>query len=262
MRTLWPAISRISCTMAEATTAPGAARRPDRWRLAAAGLGAGITAAAAYGLRDPLASMASYTAALMALNQLVPPLILLAAPPSLARHRRTLAVVFDPWIATTVFVGLSIAVSLPGILDPTLANALYAGPLGVFELLAGIVFWGQLLPATRQLGRPWQAALLAWAGSIPMTVVALVWMLAANVLYTPYLNVICRWNVSPLLDQKWAGFVMFLAGMPLQLAAAWLLLEVGARRQSAPETAYSAALRRSGRADFRAGATRCPPSGL
>jgi cytochrome c oxidase assembly factor CtaG len=153
-------------------------------------------------------------------------------------------------------------VSLPGILDPTLANALYAGPLGVFELLAGIVFWGQLLPATRQLGRPWQAALLAWAGSIPMTVVALVWMLAANVLYTPYLNVICRWNVSPLLDQKWAGFVMFLAGMPLQLAAAWLLLEVGARRQSAPETAYSAALRRSGRADFRAGATRCPPSGL
>jgi hypothetical protein len=31
-----------------------------------------------------------------------------------------------------------------------------------------------------------------------------------------------------LLDQKWAGFVMFLAGMPLQLAAAWLLLELGA----------------------------------
>ena len=215
--------------MPEATTAPGSALWPDRWRVAAAGLGAVISAAAAYGLRDPLASMASYTAALMALNQLAPPLLLLAVPASLARRRRALAVVFDPWIATTVFVGLSIAVSLPGIFDPTLANALYAGPLGLFELLAGMLFWGQLLPATRQLRRPWQAALLAWAGSIPMTVVALVWILAANVHYTPYLDVICRWDVPPLLDQKWAGFVMFLAGMPLQLAAAWLLLEPGAR---------------------------------
>jgi putative membrane protein len=248
--------------MPEATAAPGSALWPDRWRLAAAGLGAGITAAAAFGLRDPLASMASYTAALMALNQLAPPLILLATPPSLARHRRALAVIFDPWIAIAAFVGLGIAVSLPGILNPTLANALYAGPLGLFELLAGILFWGQLLPATRQLRRPWKAALLAWAGSIPMTVVALVWMLAANVLYTPYIDVICRWNVPPLLDQKWAGFVMFLAGMPLQLAAAWLLLELGARPRSAPEAAHVALLRRSGLADFRAGATRCPPSGL
>jgi cytochrome c oxidase assembly factor CtaG len=185
--------------MPEATTAPGSALWPDRWRVAAAGLGAVISAAAAYGLRDPLASMASYTAALMALNQLAPPLLLLAVPASLAR-RRALAVVFDPWIATTVFVGLSIAVSVPGIFDPTLANALYAGPLGLFELLAGMLFWGQLLPATRQLRRPWQAALLAWVGSIPMTVVALVWILAANVLYTPYLDVICRWNVPPLLE--------------------------------------------------------------
>ena len=154
MRRLSRAISHISCTMPEATTAPGSAPWPGRWRLAAAGLGAMIAATAAFGLRDPLASMASYTAALMRSNQLAPPLLLLAVPASFARLRRAFAVVFDPWIATSVFVGLSIAVTLPGIFDPTLANALYAGPLGLFESLAGMLFWGQLLPATRQLRRP------------------------------------------------------------------------------------------------------------
>ena len=57
-----------------------------------------------------------------------------------------------------------------------------------------------------------------------MTAVAIVWMLADNVLYTPYLDVICRWNIPPLMDQRWAGFVMFVAGIPLQLAATYLMI--------------------------------------
>jgi len=169
--------------------------------------------------------MAAYTAGLMALNQAVPPMLLVALPPRrLAGHERAVAIVFDPWIATALFVGLSIAVSLPGILDPTLANALYAAPLGLFMLVSGVLFWGQIFPATQGLQAPWQIALLAWGGSIPMTVVALVWMLSPDVIYTPYLNVICRWDIPPLADQKWAGFIMFVAGVPLQIAAAWRLV--------------------------------------
>jgi cytochrome c oxidase assembly factor CtaG len=215
--------SNISCTAAEGSCAPWGGRGRLR-RAAIGGLAVGVVVAGALGLRDPLASMASYTASLMALNQIAPPLLLLAAPRSLLQCRRALAAIFDPWIATVAFVGLSIAVSLPGILDSSLANALYAAPLGLLELIAGLLFWAQLLPATRQLRKSWQAGLLAWAVGIPMTVVALVWMLTPKVLYTPYLDVICRWNIPPLLDQKWAGFIMFAAGLPLQIAAFWLLL--------------------------------------
>jgi putative membrane protein len=59
---------------------------------------------------------------------------------------------------------------------------------------------------------------------MPMTAVAVIWMLSPNVLYTPYLDVICRWNIPPLADQRWAGLVMFGAGLPLPLAGAWILL--------------------------------------
>lgn len=170
------------------------------------------------GLRDPLASMASYTAALMVLNQLSPPFLLLA----LRRPVRSL--LFDPVLGVVAFVGLSVAVSLPGLLDPTLANALYAAPLGLLELMAGLMIWGQFFQTTSQLRHGWQAALLGWLASLPMTAVAVMWMLAPRVLYTPYLDVICRWDIPPLADQRWAGFVMFVAGVPLQLAATWRLV--------------------------------------
>ena len=202
-------------------------------RLHILSLAAGILALGwgLWGMGDPLASMASYTAALMTLNQIAPPLLLLAL------QRRVpdgvlAEILFDPVAASLVFVGLSVAVSLPGIFDRSLAGALYAAPLGLLELIAGLMFWAQLTPTTRRIARPWLAGALGWLGSLPMVVVALVWMLWPDVLYTPYLDVICRWNVPPITDQRWAGFVMFLAGLPLQFAAAWLLLGIGRRSET------------------------------
>ena len=195
---------------------------------AAAGIaGLAAAAAAAASLRDPLASMASYTGALMALNQLVPPLLLAALPRSRSAAVGAAAVLFDPILSLATFGALSAAVSLPGLLNPTLAGALYAAPLGALELLTGLMIWAQVMPATRHIHADWRVALLVWVGTLPMTVVAVVWMMAPAVIYTPYLDVICRWDVPPLVDQKWAGFVMLVAGMPLQLAAAWVLLGLG-----------------------------------
>jgi len=57
-----------------------------------------------------------------------------------------------------------------------------------------------------------------------MAVVAVIWMLSPDVLYTPHLNVICRWNISPILDQRWAGLLMFVAGVPIQFVGVWLLI--------------------------------------
>lgn len=204
-------------------------------RVLAAVAGTLVVALAALGLRDPLASMSSYTAALMALNQIAPPLLLLALPDTIRvglRGRGTGAALasflLDPWAATTLFIGLSIAVSLPGVFDPSVANALYAAPLGVLELLFGLLFWAQFMPATRRIRPAWLAGAVAWIGAMPMTVVAVVWMLSPDVLYTPYLDVICRWNIPPLVDQRWAGLVMFVAGVPVQLVGVWLLLGLGA----------------------------------
>ena len=202
-------------------------------RLACASAGLSVSAAAfVYGLRNPLASMADYTAALMILNQIAPPLLLAALPPPSPRFGSMVAVLFDPVLAVGLFTALSIAVSFPAILDPTLANALYAAPLGLLELLAGLLIWGQLAGATRQIRSRWRLAVIVWLASIPMAAVAVVWMLSSKVIFTPYLDVICRWDLPPLLDQKWAGFAMFAAGVPLQLAAAWVLLDPFAREAS------------------------------
>lgn len=65
---------------------------------------------------------------------------------------------------------------------------------------------------------------MAWIGAMPMTVAAVIWMLSPDVLYTPYLDVICWWNLPPLVDQRWSGFVMFVAGVPVQLVGVWLLI--------------------------------------
>lgn len=203
-----------------------------RNRFVAATGGVAVTFAAAWGLRDPLASMASYTAALMALNQLAPPLLLLAMPRG--RFDEGLRRLIDPWSATLVFVTLSVAISLPGLFNRSLVNALYTAPLGLLELLTGVMFWAQFTPVTRSVRRDWLAGLVAWLGGMPMTVVALVWMLSPVVLYTPYLDVICRWDVPPLADQRWAGLVMFAAGLPLQAVGAWLILGL-----SRPRPAHS-----------------------
>jgi len=197
----------------------------DRIRGLAALAGLLIMVVAAWGLHDPLASMASYTAALMALNQLSPPLLLLALP--LTRGTVLAGRLIDPWLALLLFVLVSVAVSLPGVFDRSLVNILYTAPLGVLELLTGLIFWAQFTPATRSIERNWLAGLLAWLGGMPMTIVALVWMLSPRVLYTPYLDVICRWDVPPLADQRWAGLVMFAAGLPLQAVGGWVLLGLG-----------------------------------
>jgi len=74
-----------------------------------------------------------------------------------------------------------------------------------------------------------------------MTVVAVIWMLLPDVLYTHYLDVICRWNIPPLLDQRWAGLVMFVAGVPVQLVGVWLLLGSSRRIDPAPLDRYQEA---------------------
>ena len=205
-----------------------------RWRLLCGGAGASVAIAAAASLRDPLASMSRYTAALMTLNQIVPPLLLLAAPAS-GRVRLALSGrlpsglrrwLYDPWVAVCAFLLVTVAISLPGLFDPAIANALYSAPLGLLELLLGLLLWQHLIGGSPPVGRNWKTGLMGLLAGIPMTAVAVVWMMSPTLLYTPYLDVICIWNIPPLQDQRWAGFVMLVAGLPLQLVSLWLVVRL------------------------------------
>lgn len=193
-------------------------------RLAALSGALAATGGALWELSSTLASMVSYTAALMALNQIAPPLFLLAAG-AMARRAPASSWLYDPLVALTVFGGLSILVSMPQILSRGLANALFSLPIGGLELLSGLLLWAQVMPWTRPIRSDlWLAGYLTLA-NLPMMVVAVIWMTAGNVLYAPYLNLICLWNLPPLDDQHYAGFVMLAAGFPLQVLALWYLVE-------------------------------------
>lgn len=53
--------------------------------------------------------------------------------------------------------------------------------------------------------------------------VAAVWLYSPAVLYSPYVNVPCLWNLTPLQNQQISGLVMLMAGMP---ALALALMQV------------------------------------
>jgi putative membrane protein len=203
------------------------------WRAALFALGSALVAGSGAGLSNPLASMTTYTLALMLLGQVIAPLLLLGLPPQTwaywrqGRARLLVDWMLDPWVAFTVFALLTVGVNLPGIFNTALANALYTAPIGLLSLLAGLLIWAQLLPASTSLRQAWVAGLYGWAASLPMMAIALLWLWSPQVLYTPYLNVLCVWNLSPLADQRYAGLVMLAAGLPMQFRSAWLLLMVG-----------------------------------
>lgn len=211
------------------------ARRARRgaWGAGRAALfmaGCAATLAAAWGLHDPLQSMSVYAAALMLLGQGVSPLLLLGVPARVRagwwapRHRWWARWLLDPWVAVAVFVLLTLALNLPGLFETALGKAVYSAPIGVLLLLGGLMMWAQLLEGSRGIRRRWLAGLVGWLASLPMMLVAAVWVWSPSVLYMPYLDVLCLWNLSPLQDQHYAGLAMFVAGLPLQLRAAWLLI--------------------------------------
>lgn len=232
----WTEVAWLAAVLgAAALSSPSAAK--DWRRIVCRFAGYGTAGASVIGLHDPLASMTDYTAALMALNQVAAPLLLLAVsnrtPHPLKRLGPASDWLRDPWVAAVVFTMVSVGVSLPGIFEPALANALFAAPLGLLEFAAGVLLWAQLLPSTSRFEDDRSAGLFAIAMGVPMTVVAVVWMTSPDVLYSPYLDVLCLWNLTPLQDQRWSGFVMLILGVPLQLRGAWLIL-LPDRRRSAP----------------------------
>lgn len=228
--TAWGGWFALVATGAALYAAAARRGRWPRWRVAVFGVGCGLTLYAAWGLNDPLLSMAGYASALMGLGQVVSAFLLIGVPPGaramwrVPRHGWRAAWLLDPWVAAAVFVLLTVGVNLPGVFDSALTNALFSAPIGMLLLASGLMLWAQLLPGSTGIEHRWVAGIYGWLASLPMMIIAAVWVWSGQVLYTPYLDVLCLWNLSPLADQHYAGLVMFVAGLPLQLRAAWLLI--------------------------------------
>jgi len=192
-------------------------------RAAAALTGLAVACLLLATLGDALASMMRYTATLMALNQIVPPFLLLG----MGRFARRIPGALwwaDPLVALTAFGALSIAVSVPQVLSRSLANALFSLPVGLLELGFGLLFWAQAFPWTRQIRGDVALAGYLTLGNLPMMCVAVIWMTSGALLYAPYVDIVCLWNLTPLEDQHYAGFIMLLSSLPMQIIAAWYLV--------------------------------------
>lgn len=166
-------------------------------------------------------SMALYMGRLMVLAEVVPPLLVLGLPHNIQLNPRSvlgrvLGVLFDPWVALAVWSAVIIFWNIPAGFNASVVTNSAAQLLPMLYLLSSIMVWSVVLRPLPTV-QPAQIGSRGWFGllaSLPMMTVAAVWLYAPNVLYTPYVSALCLWNLSPLLNQQYAGWIMMVAGLP------------------------------------------------
>lgn len=177
-------------------------------------------------------SMALYMTRLMVIAEVIPPLLLLGLPGGLKLNRqspsgRLLSVLLDPWVALAVWAAVIIFWNVPAGFNASVVTNSAAQLLPWLYLLSSLMVWGVVLrplPTVQHAdvgSRGWFGLLAA----LPMMAVAAVWLYSPKVLYTPYTNALCLWNLSPLQNQQWSGWIMMIAGLPgMALAFSQLIL--------------------------------------
>lgn len=177
-------------------------------------------------------SMALYMARLMVLAEVVPPLLVLGLPTGVYLNARgvfgrVLGILLDPWVALAVWSAVIIFWNIPAGFNASVVTNSAAELLPWLYLLSSLLVWGVVLRPLSSV-QPAHVGSRGWFGllaAIPMMSVASVWLYSPKVLYTPYVSALCLWNLSPLQNQQWSGWIMMLAGLPaLGLAFVQLLL--------------------------------------
>lgn len=166
-------------------------------------------------------SMALYMARLMVLAEFIPPLLLLGLPGGIrlaprSLPGRVLGVLLDPWVALAVWSAVIIFWNVPAGFNASVVTNSAAQLLPWLYLLSSLMVWGVVLRPLPGV-QPHNVGSRGWFGllaALPMMAVASVWLYSPKVLYTPYVNALCLWNLSPLQNQQWSGWIMMLAGLP------------------------------------------------
>lgn len=213
-------------------TPEGRARWPW-WRAVLFGTGTVLLLLTTQSLAATLtqSSMALYMGRLMILAEVVPPLLVLGIPQGvqLSPRRglgRVLNLLLDPWLALAVWSAVIIYWNVPAGFNASVVTNTAAALLPALYLLSSLLVWAVILrplPAVQAatIGSRGWFGLLA---SLPMMAVAAVWLYSPRVLYTPYVNALCLWNLTPLQNQQWSGWIMMMAGLPaLALALVQLM---------------------------------------
>ncbi|WP_022801110.1 cytochrome c oxidase assembly protein [Deinococcus ficus] len=175
-------------------------------------------------------SMALYMARLMVLAELVPPLLVLGVPRGVRLDPRrglgrVLNILLDPWVALALWTAVIVFWNVPAGFNASIVTNTAASLLPALYLLSSLLVWGVVLRPLPSV-QPAGIGSRGWFGliaSLPMMAVAAVWLYARDVLYTPYVNALCLWNLTPLQNQQISGWIMMLAGMPA-LALAFIQL--------------------------------------
>lgn len=175
-------------------------------------------------------SMALYMGRLMLLAEIVPPLLVLGIPRGIRINprgaaARVLGVLLDPWVALAVWAAVIIFWNVPAGFNASVVTNTAAALLPALYLLSSLLVWSVILrplPSVQPAGMGSRGG-FGLLAALPMMAVASVWLYAPNVLYTPYVNALCLWNLSPLQNQQLSGWIMMLAGIPA-LALAFIQL--------------------------------------
>lgn len=177
-------------------------------------------------------SMALYMARLMVLAEVVPPLLILGLPSGLSLSPRSwpgrlLSVLLDPWVALSVWAAVIIFWNVPAGFNASVVTNSAAQLLPWLYLLSSLMVWGVVIRPlpTVQFANVGSRGWFGLLAALPMMAVASVWLYAPKVLYTPYANALCLWNLSPIQNQQWSGWIMMIAGIPgMALAFGQLIL--------------------------------------
>ncbi|WP_291422966.1 cytochrome c oxidase assembly protein [Deinococcus sp.] len=176
-------------------------------------------------------SMALYMARLMMLAEVVPPLLVLGLPQIRLDSRRglgqLLGLLLDPWVALAVWAAVIIFWNIPAGFNASVVTNSAAQLLPALYLISSLMVWGVILRPLPGV-QPAHVGSRGWFGllaAVPMMTVAAIWLYTPRVLYTPYVSALCLWNLSPLQNQQYAGWIMMVAGLPsLFLAFGQLML--------------------------------------
>ena len=214
----------------------GRARWPV-WKAALFGLGTLLWLLVTQSRASALTgqSMALYMGRLMVLAEVVPPLLVLGIPRGVALDPRrglgrVLGLLLDPWVALALWAAVVIFWNVPAGFNASVVSNSAAQLLPALYLLSSLLVWAVVLrplPAVQPASigsRGWFGLLAA----LPMMSVAAVWLYSPRVLYTPYVNALCLWDLTPLQNQQFSGWIMMVAGIPAMALAfvqlmAWLI---------------------------------------
>ena len=129
-------------------------------------------------------------------------------------HSRVLRVLSFPVVTWVLFAGVMWASHFSGLYDASLDNeAIHVGEHALY-LSVALLFWWPVVGADPSPWRMPHALRIGYLflGMPQSSFLGLAILSAPDVLYPHYATLVRSWGPSPLLDQQWAGGIMWVGG--------------------------------------------------